>query len=218
VTGSRAPLRGVIFDLDGTLGDTLPATFAAFRSVFRSRLGLEFKDAEIRAMFGPDEQGVFDRRIPHATEEALEAFHAAYEREAALCTVPFPGIVDLLNTLREREVACAVVTGKGRRSAATSLRLLGLDAYFPIVEAGSPHGAIKPAAMRNVLAAWGLSPECVAGIGDAPSDVRAAHALGMTALGAAWAPLTDASALRALEPAAVFDSVDEARTWFATRL
>jgi pyrophosphatase PpaX len=212
------PVRGVVFDLDGTLGDTLPATFAAFRAVFRTRLGLEFPDDEIRAMFGPDERGVFRLRVPAFAEQAHEEFLAAYEREQASCAAPFPGIVDLLDTLRDRGVACAVVTGKGAESAALSLRLLDLEGYFPIVEAGSPDGAVKPAAMRRVLDAWGLRPEQVAGIGDTPSDIRAARAAGMTALGAAWAANADAAALRALEPAAVFESVSEARTWFATRL
>jgi HAD superfamily hydrolase (TIGR01509 family) len=218
VTVRDTGLRGVIFDLDGTLGDTLPATFAAFRAVFRSRLGIEFHDTEIRAMFGPDERGVFRLRIPDSAEQAHEEFLLAYEREQTSEAAPFPGIVDLLDTLRDRGVACAVVTGKGAQSAALSLRLLGLEAYFPIVEAGSPDGAVKPAAMRRVLDAWGLPPERVAGIGDAPSDIRAAKATGMIALGAAWAATADASALRALEPAAVFESVTQARSWLATRL
>jgi pyrophosphatase PpaX len=218
VTVGGTGLRGVIFDLDGTLGDTLPATFAAFRAVFRSRLGLELRDTEIRAMFGPDERGVFRLRIPDSAEQAHEEFLLAYEREQTSGAAPFPGIVDLLDTLRDRRVACAVVTGKGTESAALSLRLLGLEEYFPIVEAGSPDGAVKPAAMRRVLDAWGLPPERVVGIGDAPSDIRAAMATGMIALGAAWAATADASALRALEPAAVFENVIEASSWFATRL
>jgi phosphoglycolate phosphatase-like HAD superfamily hydrolase len=211
-------LRGMIFDLDGTLGDTLPATFAAFRAVFRARLGVEFDDSAIRAMFGPDERGVFRLRIPDATEAALEEFLVEYEREQSACAAPFAGIIDLLDTLRDRNVACAVVTGKGAECAAVTLRLLGLDRYFPIVEAGSPDGAIKPAAMRRVLAAWGARPEDVAGIGDAPSDVRAARSVGITALGAAWARTSDANILLALAPDAVFEVVAEARDWLIRRL
>jgi phosphoglycolate phosphatase-like HAD superfamily hydrolase len=72
--------------------------------------------------------------------------------------------------------------------------------------------------MRRVLDRWGANPTQVAGIGDAPSDVRAAQSLGMTALGAAWASTNDASALRALEPAAVFERVIEARDWLVSRV
>jgi pyrophosphatase PpaX len=212
------PLRGVIFDLDGTLGDTLPATFAAFRTVFQARLGVEYSDREIRSMFGPDELGVFRRLIPGAAEAATAEFLAEYERCHAPQTRPFEGIVPLLDTLAAREVACAVVTGKGAPSAVLSLRLLGLTEYFPRVEAGSPAGAVKPAAIRRVLSAWGYAPEEVAGIGDHPSDVRAARATGIVALGAAWSDLTDGGALRAELPEAVFERVADAHEWLLGRL
>lgn len=212
------PLRGVVFDLDGTLGDTLPATFAAFRAVFAARLGRHFADREIRAMFGPDERGVFLRHLPHEADAALDDFLAEYERLQMRSAGPFDGVVTLLDTLRDRGVACAVVTGKGAQSADLTLRLLGLRDYFPIVEAGSPDGAVKEAGMRRVLERWGTDPAAVAGVGDAPSDVRCARAVGMHALAAAWAPATDAAALRSLEPDALFAHVREAHDWLVSRL
>ena len=211
-------LRGVIFDLDGTLGDTLPVTLAAFRAVFAKRLGVEYSDREIRAMFGPDEIGVFRTRIPHDAEGATEDFLAEYARQHAGLARPFEGIIELLDTLRKRGVACAVVTGKGARSAAVSLDLLGLQRYFTAVEAGSPGGAIKPEAMRRVLAAWGIAPDHVAGIGDTPSDVRAARDVGIVPLGAAWANGTDADALRSAAPEALFERVTDAHAWLLKRL
>lgn len=211
-------LRGVIFDLDGTLGDTLPPTFAAFRTVFLKRLGVEYSDREIRALFGPDELGVFKRLIPDEAEAATGEFLTEYERCHAELKGPFEGVAELLDTLAARKVACAVVTGKGAGSAALSLRLLGLECYFPIVEAGSLHGAVKPEAMQRVLERWGYEPGAVAGIGDHPSDVRAARANGMIALGAGWARGTNLQALHTELPEAVFPSVSAAHEWFVRRL
>jgi pyrophosphatase PpaX len=211
-------LRGVIFDLDGTLGDTLPATLAAFRTIFLRRLGVEYSDREIRALFGPDELGVFMRLIPDAAEAATAEFLSEYERCHAGLSGPFEGIAQLLDTLAARKVACAVVTGKGAESAELSLRLLGLERYFPIVEAGSLHGAVKPAAMRRVLEHWGYEPDAVAGIGDHPSDVRAARANGMIALGAGWARGTDVQALHTELPEAVFPLVSDAHAWLTARI
>lgn len=54
-TGVRMNLRGVIFDLDGTLGDTLPVCYAAYREVFEGYLGKTYRDEEIAALFGPNE-------------------------------------------------------------------------------------------------------------------------------------------------------------------
>ena len=53
------PLRGVIFDLDGTLADTLPVCYAAFRAAFHRYVPERtFSDAEITSFFGPNEEGV----------------------------------------------------------------------------------------------------------------------------------------------------------------
>jgi len=211
-------LRGVIFDLDGTLGDTLPVTLAAFRAVFSARLGVEYSDREIRAMFGPDERGVFAVRIPHDADGATAEFLAEYERRHAALDRPFEGITTLLDTLTARGVACAVVTAKGAESAAVSLKMLGLRRYFPIVEAGSPGGAVKAAGMRRVLSSWGIAPGTVVGIGDAPSDVLAAREAGIAALGAAWAKGTDAAALRKQRPDALLERVADAHAWLLKRL
>ena len=60
----RMRIQGVIFDLDGTVGDTLPVCFASFREVFAAFLGVHYSDREIRGMFGPTEQGIIQRMIP----------------------------------------------------------------------------------------------------------------------------------------------------------
>ena len=65
-------LDGMIFDLDGTLGDTLPVCFAAFRTTFQSCLGRDYFDREIRAMFGPSEEGIFERLMPGNAEGCAE--------------------------------------------------------------------------------------------------------------------------------------------------
>jgi phosphoglycolate phosphatase-like HAD superfamily hydrolase len=107
----------------------------------------------------------------------------------------------------------AIVTGKGPRSAAISLRILGLDGLFERVEAGSPDGNIKPNNMRRVVEAWGFDPAAVACVGDAPSDIRAAREIGAIPLAAAWAATADYEALRALAPKETFRRVEEFLEW-----
>ena len=152
------PIRGVIFDLDGTIADTLPVCFAAFREVFQDALGRDYSDQEVRAMFGPAEEGVFQRVVPDDWERRMEQYLAAYQRQHSLCPEPFPGMRESIDELCARGIRLAVVTGKGPRSAAISLRELGLEGIFDPVEAGSPNGGVKPAAMRRVLDFWGLEP------------------------------------------------------------
>lgn len=207
------PIRGVIFDLDGTLADTLPVCFAAFREVFREYLDTEHTDQEIRAMFGPSEEGVLQRSLGDRWQPALDSYLEHYDRLHAPCDSPFEGVSELLATLRTQSIRLAVVTGKGPRSAAISLRRTGLAGVFEHVEAGSPSGGVKAECMQRVLAAWSLPPEQVLSIGDATADIRSAKAAGLHPVAAAWAGTADASELAALSPLALFDSVAALRAW-----
>ncbi len=209
------PLRGVIFDLDGTVADTLPVCFAAFREVFQDALGRDYTDQEVRAMFGPAEEGILQRLIPNDWERRLEQYLAAYQRLHSLCPEPFPGMRAAIDTLRQRDVRLGIVTGKGPRSAAISLRELGLDGIFEPVQAGSPNGGVKPDAMRRVLDSWGLPPNEVASLGDSRPDIESSRQLGMTSLAAAWATTANFEMLSALAPDAIFQRVEEFHDWIA---
>lgn len=206
-------LRGVIFDLDGTLGDTLPVCYRAFAKVFRRRLGREFSSAEIHAMFGPSEEGILRRLCPDDADGALKAYLAAYRRAHARCPEPFAGIRGCLDMLRRRGVERAIVTGKGPRSAAISLGEFELSDLFPQVEAGSPDGGVKPEAMGRILRRWGFGPRDVVGVGDSPSDIRSARAAGVASVAAAWAPGTSAARLAACNPDWLFRDVPAFREW-----
>jgi phosphoglycolate phosphatase-like HAD superfamily hydrolase len=101
-------LQGVIFDLDGTLGDTLPVCFAAFRETFRRYVGREYSDREIRAMFGPAEEGILQDLLADRWEEGLRHYLDAYRAAHAQCPAPFPGISDVLGGLKQRGVPMAI--------------------------------------------------------------------------------------------------------------
>ncbi len=209
----RIKLDGIIFDLDGTLGDTLPVCFAAFRHAMGEFSSRHYTDNEITALFGPSEEGIIQRLIPDRWKACLKIYLAAYEQESAQNARMFPGIETALRSLKERGVALAIVTGKGAHSAAISLRDLGLAEHFDMVETGSPVGGIKPQAIRNVLAKWDASPHQVAYVGDAPSDIEAAKEAGVLPLAAAWAPTTSAQELGTLAPLELFTSVEGFVRW-----
>ena len=206
-------LSGLIFDLDGTLGDTLPVCFAAFRVTFRHYLKREYSDREIRALFGPTEEGIFQDMFPDQWQDALAMYLREYRRAHQTCRQPFPGIPDALSLLQEREIRLAIVTGKGPGSAKILLEEMGMADAFDIVEAGSPRGGVKPASMRKVLDAWKLPPTTIAYIGDAPSDIRSAHEIGATPLGAGWAGTADCSLLAVLNPLHTFTTTQQFLDW-----
>jgi phosphoglycolate phosphatase-like HAD superfamily hydrolase len=212
---SGAMLGGVIFDLDGTLGDTLPVCFVAFRATFQRFLGVTYTDEEIRAMFGPTEEGMFLERTPDAVDDALAHYLEGYAANHHLCPEPFDGIVDLLDRLDEDGVPVAVVTGKGPHSTRISLHAWSLDGRFDRVEPGGDHGAVKPEKMAAVVGGWGVDPTTVVSIGDVPGDVVAGRLAGVVPVGAAWSPLADTAALDAAGPEALFDRVSDFAGWLA---
>ena len=206
-------IKGVIFDLDGTIGDTLPVCFEAFRRVFDQYLGVTHTDAEIRAMFGPTEEGILIQRLPDASGAAIARYHEVYAAVHHLAPQPFPGLVDILDWLEAAAVPVGIVTGKGARSAATSLQEWGIEHRFDPIEAGSDEGPVKDAKMRLIAERWGIPTSAVVSVGDVLTDITAARTVGAVPIGAAWATTTDADELRAGGAEAVFTEVGDLDRW-----
>jgi len=209
-------LRGMIFDMDGTLCDTLAVCIEAFQHVFERRLGRRMSAEEVLGMFGPSEEGMIRRLIPEGYEPAVVEYLAEYERLHEERDVAFPGIERALDLLRERRILLGVVTGKGAASAAISFRHLGLAPYFDVVEAGSPDGGVKPEGIRRVLARWRIPPGEVAYVGDSPSDMADAVIAGVIPLGAGWAATSTVQAPACCGARVTFPSVERFCDWIET--
>ena len=211
-------VAGVIFDLDGTLGETLPVTFEAFRIVLRRDHGVTYTDADIRAMFGPSERGVLEQRANGDTDALLAEFLAVYAAHHHLADRPFVGMKELLDSIHNHDIPMAVVTGKGPESADLSLRHWGIDAHFTHVLAGSDGGDVKVQNMAEVIAAWGMPPDWIVAIGDIAADVHRARKVGLRAVAAAWSTHIDLGSLAASEPEAVFTQVPDFAAWLMPQL
>ena len=222
--------KAVLFDLDGTLGDTLPLCVSAFHRAMEPMLGRSLTDEEILATFGPSEEGTVTilletderfRRLPPEErrvreEEALDAYLRWYrELHSTFSPRPFEGMVELLHRLKAAGIVLGLVTGKGPKSCAISLAEYGIADLFDQVETGSPAMLDKPAGIRRILDRRGIRPEEAVYVGDMPSDIRAARSVGMEPLAAAWASTARRDDLLQENPPAVIDTVaDLARRLF----
>jgi pyrophosphatase PpaX len=144
--------------LDGTLADTLPACYAAFRAACEGLDGPTYTNEEIRGLFGPSEEGMLQRAMPERWEAGLTILLAEYQRHLNLCSGVFPSVTTALQLLRERRTPLALVTGKGPFTTKMSLTHFGLDGVFDPVEVGSPQGVVKAAAIARVVARWVWPP------------------------------------------------------------
>ena len=212
MTSSFRP-RAAIFDLDGTLADTLPACYAAFRFACEGVGGPAYTNEQIRALFGPSEEGMLQRAMPERWQEGLTLLLAEYRRHLAACPGVFPSVTGALRLLRESRTPLALVTGKGPFTTKMSLTHFGLDGVFDPVEVGSPQGVIKAAAIARVVARWGVAAADVIYVGDAVADVQAAREAGVLPIAAAWAPSAIEAELAATKPHALFTDASDFQSW-----
>ena len=208
----------IIFDLDGTIADTLPLCIAAFKRSIEPVLGTTLTDAEIIATFGPSEEGTIRKLLPGQEEAGVKAYLQHYKELHHTCPVPFPGIKELLEYLGSENVLLAMVTGKGIHSTKISLEQFGLAQYFGITETGSPEGPNKINGIRNVLKQLNVDASDSLYIGDAPSDIKYCKEIGVPIAAAAWASTANADDLLPLNPEWIFYSVSDFRKWIAKHI
>jgi len=197
----------VVFDLDGTLIDSLPDIVFSFRAAFED-LGLPAPaEAEVRALIGrPLEEmaaaftgdGDADGAGSGTVAAVCAAYRRIYPRHFTERTRPFPGVTTVLATLRRRGVATAVATTKRTEMAVHLVQALGLDGYLDHVQGTDaiPH---KPApdVVHAALAALGRPGAWM--VGDTVSDLQAGRAAGLKTYAVSWGT-HDATRLASAEP------------------
>jgi phosphoglycolate phosphatase len=182
----------VLFDLDGTLVDSVPGIWASIR-VAVAELGLpEPTPEQLRSMVGPPLQEGFAAAFGIGGDDvdrAVLAYRAHYSAGAMFEATVYPGIVDLLAGLRADGVRLAVATSKPEDFAVEILAHVGLVGQFAGV-----HGATWDGTVRHkeqvVAAALAAHPEGEHPVlvGDRAQDVRGARVHGLPCIGAGWGP------------------------------
>jgi len=206
----------LLFDLDGTIGETLPLCIAAFRESIEPLAGRVLSDEEIIATFGPSEEGTIMALIPDHYEEGLRRYLDAYKRLHFTCPKPFEGMLELLQELKADGHYVGMVTGKGPLSTAITLDEFGLSDLFDVIKTGFKDGPSKVRNFQSVLFETDIPAEDFLYIGDAPSDIEATRACGIPIASAAWADTADIAALKEMEPEFLFESIKEFKGYLKT--
>jgi phosphoglycolate phosphatase len=183
----------VLFDLDGTLVDSLSDIAASVNHVL-GELGHPILDLDtIRGHVGDGARSLVERCLPAgvgpaAVDEALVRYQARYRSHLVVHTRPFDGVVPLLGALRSEGVRLAVVTNKPEAPARALVAQLFADGTFELVIGEGPARPKKPSPAPALFAAsaLGAAPSRTAFVGDSAVDVETGRAAGMTAIGVAW--------------------------------
>lgn len=184
--GAALP-RLVMFDLDGTLVDSVPDLAAAIDAML-ARLGRPAAGVErVRQWVGNGSDVLVRRALvggmdyrsvdPQQAEAALGVFMPIYARAHALTRV-FPGVEETLAWLRRQDIALAVVTNKPAQFIEPLLRDKGLAEYFGCWLGGDSLPARKPdpQPLLHIMEQAGVMAEQALFVGDSRNDVRAAQA------------------------------------------
>jgi len=184
--------HAVIFDLDGTLLNTLGDLRAATNHALEVRGLPPHSMEEIRQFIGNGIRLLICRAMPEGTPEAeidaaLDDFKAYYAAHIHDRTVPYDGIPQLLTALRKRGIKVAVLSNK-IDSASQQL----IEYFFPgktDVVFGEHVGVPRkpdPTSCRMVMQRLGVQPEQVLYVGDSGTDMQTAKNAGLYAVGVTW--------------------------------
>lgn len=197
--GVTAP-RAVLFDLDGTLVDTVPFILACVRHAFQGHAPAP-TDAEWMAGIGTPLHLQVEQfaRGPREVEHVLARYREYWREHHDGMTRCFPGTLETLSSLSAAGHRMAVVTAKTEHGALRSLQHTGLLPFMGAVIGADSCANCKPHPEPVLLALERLAarPARAVLLGDAVHDVAAARAAAVAALAAGWGATEPAALLAA---------------------
>lgn len=188
-------IKGIVFDLDGTLLDTIDDISDSVNNVLRRYGHREHPVDSYRQFVGEGFGNLIKRAVPEGLlqDEAYmkQILHIAREEYSHLMknkSHPYEGVRELVSFLRKKAVHLSVLSNKPHPYTVDIVNHYFPDVSFYYIAGAVPDKPIKPdpACAFEAADAMGLSPGECAFIGDSFVDIRTGKNAGMLSLGAAW--------------------------------
>ena len=182
--------RGILFDLDGTLVDTLTEVTRAVNDTLRSLNYSEVSEAQVQGWFGRGMRPLLLKALAevspfpeteldgsHLLVEALELYESHYQKHCATACKLYPGVKSTLKGLKASGIRLAVVTNKKSHSVRKILDVMGIANYFEIVVGGDSFPVKKPdpTSVRDCMYQFEIGPEETLYVGDSALDAATAR-------------------------------------------
>jgi len=186
--------RLVIFDLDGTLVDSLGDLADSMNAVLTKLGHPTHAGAAYRHFVGDGIVMLARRALPAAARrdeliaECVAEMRAEYATRQTATTRPFPGVPEVLSELRRRGVLTAVLSNKPDRPSREIVDALLAFHPFDMVRGARPDVPLKPdpTAALDIAERLGVEASEAVFVGDTNIDMRTGCAAGMTAVGVTW--------------------------------
>ncbi len=178
----------VVFDLDGTVVDTVELIVESFRYATRTVLGVVLPDEVITAGVGQPLMTQMERLSAEHARELYDVYREYNHRRHDELIRGYAGIAELLDGLRAAGRRLGIVTSKSRDTTEMAFRAVGLDDRFEVVVTASDTDEHKPSPvpLRLCLERLRAPAEGAIYVGDSPVDIEAGAAAGMATAAVAW--------------------------------
>ena len=213
-------LKCVVFDMDGTLTQTNQLIYDSFNYIAKKYRNRVYSIPEITAMFGPPEEeallAIVDRaEIDVVMNDYLDFYRKNHNTDAQL----YPGMINVLQTVKRFGSKSAVFTGKGNRTTQITLEECHIEKYFDCVVTGTDVTKHKPSSegLRIIMDRLGLHPSEMLMVGDAVVDIVAAREAGIRMAAVVWDSYGKDAVLR-LKADFVFHTVADFHVWLTEQL
>jgi pyrophosphatase PpaX len=202
--------RAVVFDLDGTIVDSVELIVQSFQHAAREVLGREMSRDDSIANVGRPLREQMVMISPEHADELVAVYREWNHREHDRMLKLYDGILQLLHSLQASGVKLGLVTSKSRYTTQMAFDLTGIECYFDVSICAdeSPRNKPSPDPILLCLERLGVDPAEAAYVGDAPADIQAALAAGVHAVGVTWG-VFEAETLEAEKPDILVHTVGE---------
>ncbi len=183
----------VLFDLDGTLIDSIDLLLQSMEAAFAGRVRRPTRPQWVAGIGTPLRTQL--REWCDSDEEVsllVEGYRRYQDLHLEALTTLYPGVAEVVAWVREQGHQTGIVTSKGRGMTDRSLHHVGLEGLFDTIvtfeetKRHKPH----PAPVELALSRLGVSPDRAIFVGDSPHDMASGRAAGVSTAAAQWGPFS----------------------------
>ena len=185
-------IKTVLFDLDGTLLNTLTDLSNSVNYALNSHHLPHRTELEVRSFLGNGIHNLIEKSVPENTpsellEDVFQSFKSYYLQHGLESTAPYPGIISLLKALQQKSVKMAIISNKVD-TAVQQLNKKFFSDYIGIAIGEKPQIRRKPAPDSVLLAIKALdaNPATTLYVGDSEVDYETAHSAGIRCALVTW--------------------------------
>jgi pyrophosphatase PpaX len=206
----RPVYDAVLFDLDGTVVDSVELIISSFQHATREVLGREFTREETIQGIGKPLREQMVALSPGHADDLVRSYQVFNHREHDRMLTLYDGVKTLLIGLRDAGVKLGLVTSKSRRVTQMAFDLTGIEALFDetVCAEDTPRNKPLPDPLILCVERLGVPAQRSVYVGDSPFDIQAAHAAGLESIGVTWGVFSE-EVLAAEKPGTLVHSMSE---------